>query len=552
MAQVFISYARSPLHDDRNIAEAIRNRLVSMGLSVFWDRDIQPGQNFANVLDQESRTAQLVLSLWSEHSLGQEWVTNECRVAKGAGTLFPVRIDSAVVPVEFNGLQHLDFDDQKESSWRLLIERLGSRLQLTDLPTRFELSIRPLIAESTTAESTNVKTILDEMERQRITIPNYQRDGGEWDEKTKSEFIESVINNLAIPAFFFERAVSDGREIHSVVDGQQRLTTLEDFHAGRFALNTADKAEYISQNSLYYAGKRFHELPDQFKEALETYRLTIIKLRNLGDMRLEVFRRINSGGEPLSDQDIRLAYYGTHSPTVTLIRLVGIYDRERKSSKRFLDSAGATFQLAYPWTDTNATALWRELWNEKVSALGQAASELFLLSLVAAQYNRINKLMSEPDLLSRLRVSQNRTLSHALSIYCARSAYEDAQPGERRLLYSMTELKQSYFPHFQEAFVRFQSGKHRIGMLNAKQMAMTIGAMYRVGVKAKEIGQGGDDRIRKLTRSPKNEFQAINKKWPAGKGVWAGSSGHSAQMRELAAYLRATFKRPADKTEDAE
>ena len=42
------------------------------------------------------------------------------------------------------------------------------------------------------------------------------------------------------------------------------------------------------------------------------------------ETKLEIFRRINEGGTPLSGQDIRLAYY-SESKSVTLIRLVGIH-----------------------------------------------------------------------------------------------------------------------------------------------------------------------------------------------------------------------------------
>jgi hypothetical protein len=37
-----------------------------------------------------------------------------------------------------------------------------------------------------------------------LRIPDYQRDADQWDKSTKSLLIESVINNLTIPAFFFE------------------------------------------------------------------------------------------------------------------------------------------------------------------------------------------------------------------------------------------------------------------------------------------------------------------------------------------------------------
>src|SRR5450759_1556822 len=102
-------------------------------------------------------------------------------------------------------------------------------------------------------------------------------------------------------------------------------------------------------NSIHYAGKKFDQLPLAYKQAFKKYRLAVIKLRNLEDgMRLEIFRRINQGGTPLSGQDIRLAYYGAKSPSLAVIRLAGVYDPDREASGRFLKTARTQFGLAYP------------------------------------------------------------------------------------------------------------------------------------------------------------------------------------------------------------
>ena len=88
------------------------------------------------------------------------------------------------------------------------------------------LEIKPLIAESSTSESTTVEVVLNGIRDQDIRIPDYQRDSDQWDERTKSLLVESVINNLSIPAFFFEVILDGGIERNEVIDGQQRLTTL--------------------------------------------------------------------------------------------------------------------------------------------------------------------------------------------------------------------------------------------------------------------------------------------------------------------------------------
>ena len=67
---------------------------------------------------------------------------------------------------------------------------------------------------------------MNDLRDQTLTIPDYQRDGDQWDETTRSLLVESVINNLTIPAFFFEITTQEGIENNAVIDGQQRLTTL--------------------------------------------------------------------------------------------------------------------------------------------------------------------------------------------------------------------------------------------------------------------------------------------------------------------------------------
>ncbi len=45
---------------------------------------------------------------------------------------------------------------------------------------------------------------MNDLRDEIVTIPDYQRDSDQWAEPTKSLLVESVINNLSIPAFFFE------------------------------------------------------------------------------------------------------------------------------------------------------------------------------------------------------------------------------------------------------------------------------------------------------------------------------------------------------------
>ena len=176
---------------------------------------------------------------------------------------------------------------------------------------------------------------------------------------------ESIINNLAIPAFFFEPVKTEsGAVVNFIVDGQQRLTTLLDYYDGKFNLLPLGDVPYISPNSGHYAERPFNQLPQGYQNAFEGYRLTVIKLRDLGDQRLEVFRRINQGGTPLSGQDIRLAYYGEKSKSISFIRLTGLMTLELPTTKAVLANARSRWNIEHPWKDADAFKKWREFWKE--------------------------------------------------------------------------------------------------------------------------------------------------------------------------------------------
>lgn len=400
-------------------------------------------------------------------------------------------------------------------------------------------SARPLISESSTSESTNVDVVIGDLRDKILTIPDYQRDGDQWDEPTRSLLIESVINNLTIPAFFFEVSTEGGVERNSVIDGQQRLTTLYEFHERKFRMVSSDEAPYLSPNSVHYAGKTFDELPLPYQQAFKKYRLTIIKLRGLGGMRLEIFRRINQGGTPLSGQDIRLAYYGEDSPSVTFVRLAGIYDRERPAAQRFLDKATSAYHLDFPWTDDNTLEAWRDWWEDKELARGQTASEMFLWSLVSAQVEQLNDLLQNTDALAKLNCRFNRAIDEALDACCAQLRYQDTNSSSPALLMSGDEIAGKFFPHFQSWFgvligrkgISLPVSKHRI-------VASLIGAAYRVGVAASALDDAKWTQIVEFVRRPQECAKRVSCEWPVSKGRWDGKRGYRTQFKCAEDVLR--------------
>jgi Protein of unknown function DUF262 len=392
--------------------------------------------------------------------------------------------------------------------------------------------IRPLIPESSTSESTTVEVVMNDLRDEIVTIPDYQRDSDQWAEPTKSLLVESVINNLSIPAFFFEVNVdAAGVERNEVIDGQQRLTTLFDFFSGKFSLVASQDAPYLSPNSVHYAGKKFDGLPDAYRQAFKKYRLAVIKLRNLGDMRLEVFRRINQGGTPLSGQDIRLAYYGDKSPSLALIRLAGVYDPDRLAAKRFIGSAENQFGLSYPWKNGSAREVWRDWWEGREIARGQTASETFLWSLVVSQVTELNAILQNDSAQQKLNTRFNRTIDEALDVYCAQLRWQDKDTSMPPALMTFDEMREKFFPYF-EQWVELLLGQKGPNLPVSKHRLASaiIGSAYKNQVDPTKFSEQQWTDTVEFVRRPQDIAKKYESGWPVSKGRWDGQKGYRAQM----------------------
>jgi hypothetical protein len=392
--------------------------------------------------------------------------------------------------------------------------------------------IKPLIPESSTSESTSVEVVLNDYRDSVVQIPDYERDSDQWAEPTKSLLVESVINNLSIPAFFFEVSVEDGVEHNQVIDGQQRLTTLAEFFNRKFRLVDSDEAPYISPNSIHYAGKTFDELPVAYQQAFKKYRLAIIKLRDLKGMRLEVFRRINQGGTPLSGQDIRLAYYGEKSPSLAFVRLAEIYDPNRQAAQRFLKTAKDQFKLSYPWRDNTARDVWQDWWEGKDIARGQTPSEAFLWGLVSAQYDRLNTILQNADALQKLNVRFNKGIDEALDAYCAQLHWQDTNEGSPPALMTFDEMRKQFFPYFEQWIKLLVGVKSTSLSVNKHRMvAALVGAAYVRKVELTKLSEQQWTDIVEFVRRPTELAKTKGLEWPQSKGRWDGQKGYYAQMK---------------------
>lgn len=104
MSDIFISYAREDLDRVRSVAQALNKR----GWSVFWDREILPGEMWRQVIDKELGEARCVLVVWSHASVKSHWVIEEAEEGRQRGILIPIRINDVKPPRGFREIQGAD------------------------------------------------------------------------------------------------------------------------------------------------------------------------------------------------------------------------------------------------------------------------------------------------------------------------------------------------------------------------------------------------------------------------------------------------------------
>lgn len=100
MADVFVSYSRA----DRGVAEALANDLKACGLDVWWDRELNAGDDFLGMIATEIAKAKATVVIWSKTAVMSKWVRGEANEAVHLGTLISTHVHGfkpGSVPVTF-------------------------------------------------------------------------------------------------------------------------------------------------------------------------------------------------------------------------------------------------------------------------------------------------------------------------------------------------------------------------------------------------------------------------------------------------------------------
>jgi hypothetical protein len=158
----------------------------------------------------------------------------------------------------------------------------------------------------------DVDGLVRRMKRKEIYAPPFQR-GFVWNIKEASRFIESLLLGLPVPGIFLARETDSNKFL--IIDGQQRLKTLQFFFDGKFDPKEGeDKSKVFKLDEVQkpFNGLTYDKLDEKDRLRLENsiIHATIIKQDAPVDGSTSIyhiFERLNTGGLKLTAQEVRTA-----------------------------------------------------------------------------------------------------------------------------------------------------------------------------------------------------------------------------------------------------
>jgi hypothetical protein len=179
----------------------------------------------------------------------------------------------------------------------------------SDDEENFEFSSEDAFSKITSYSiSYNIATLIDLIHRQELELePEFQRNFV-WSKRTASLFIDSLLIGFPTPNLFFGR--NSSREDFIVIDGLQRLKTIYFFITEQFTDGHIFRLVGLDGRS--WNGRSYKELPLNLQRRLKNsiQNATVIDDIDFNpEIVHELFYRINTGGIPLTNQEVRNCVY---------------------------------------------------------------------------------------------------------------------------------------------------------------------------------------------------------------------------------------------------
>jgi len=171
--------------------------------------------------------------------------------------------------------------------------------------------------------------------------PDYQRDSV-WKKEQKVYLIDTILKGYDIPKLYILKLKDD---TYDVVDGQQRIRTLNEFIEDEFSLSASG---YEGE----YSGKKFSQLPPKVRGSIDEFELHIVELtgdRWTDEVIRDIFLRLQKG-TPLNPAEKRRALTGGVATVVSELAESSFFsDCSQISDSRFgyEDAAAKILHLVF-------------------------------------------------------------------------------------------------------------------------------------------------------------------------------------------------------------
>jgi hypothetical protein len=239
-----------------------------------------------------------------------------------------------------NNMINLDKNIDLEEEIEIEEEEGGGDITPFD-PSQVRVESRPM----------TIDLVLERIKYKEIDLaPDFQRNNNIWNDTAKSRLIESILIRIPLPAFYMD-ATNDDKWL--VIDGLQRLTALKQFVIDNKLKLTG--LEYLGQ----LEDSKYNDIPRSYQRRIKETVLTIytIEQGTPPELKFNIFRRINTGGEGLSPQELRHALNPGLAPlflkelaeTSNFKRIVPLGDtrKNRMKDREFVLGFAAYYLISY-------------------------------------------------------------------------------------------------------------------------------------------------------------------------------------------------------------
>lgn len=167
MSDIFLSYKK----EEKAIAKIYAGALELNGFSVWWDPDIDHGDIFDEVIQEQLDAAKCVMVLWSSKSVKSKWVRAEATA--GEDRLVPVLIEEGKIPVPFNLIQAANLigwrGDQTDPEFLKLLGSVSKKVGRPIATKTYEKEDIKVETEALKKETADKKKIESTVQREHVT-----------------------------------------------------------------------------------------------------------------------------------------------------------------------------------------------------------------------------------------------------------------------------------------------------------------------------------------------------------------------------------------------